>query len=157
MRLKKERHELVSRIQPNIYIIFLECQMIIAFAGLRNCNCRILIGKIATATILRAVIKSHKGLKGAKVFACGYSWRNIKIFSKFTGKSPCWSKVAAWKSLFLKSRNKDYSVNINKTEAPTLRLLHKYLPVNFENIMNTNFEHLCENASEMLSKRGFVM
>ena len=73
MRLKKERHELVSRIQPNIYIIFLEYQMIIIFAGLRNGNCRIVIGKIATATILRAVVKSHKGLNRTKVFACGYS------------------------------------------------------------------------------------
>ena len=25
-----------------------------------------------TVTVLRVVVKSHKGLKGAKVFACGY-------------------------------------------------------------------------------------
>ena len=48
-----------------------------------------------TAIILRAVVKSHKGLKGTKVFACGCSGRNLKNFSKFTGKSPFWSKVVA--------------------------------------------------------------
>ena len=52
-----------------------------------------------TATVLRAVVKSHKGLKRTKVFACGFSSRNLKNFSKFARKSPCWSKVVAWNSL----------------------------------------------------------
>ena len=43
-----------------------------------------------TATVLRAVVKSHNRLKGTKVFACGCSGRNLKSFSKFAGKSPCW-------------------------------------------------------------------
>ena len=43
-----------------------------------------------TATVLRAVVKSHNCLKGTKVFACGCSGRNLKSFSKFAGKSPCW-------------------------------------------------------------------
>ena len=43
-----------------------------------------------TATVLRAVVKSHNGLKGTKVFACECSGRYLKNFSKFTGKSPCW-------------------------------------------------------------------
>ena len=43
-----------------------------------------------TATVLRAVVKSHNGLKGTKVFACGCSGRNLKNLSKFAGKSPCW-------------------------------------------------------------------
>ena len=43
-----------------------------------------------TATDLRAVEKSHNGLKGTKVFACGCSGRNLKNLSKFAGKSPCW-------------------------------------------------------------------
>ena len=42
-------------------------------------------------TVLRAVVKSHKGLKGAKVFACGSFGRNLKNFSKFAGNSPWWS------------------------------------------------------------------
>ena len=43
-----------------------------------------------TATVLRAVVKSHNGLKGTKVFACGCSGRNLKKLSKFAGMSPCW-------------------------------------------------------------------
>ena len=45
-----------------------------------------------TATVLTAVVKSHNGLKGTKVSACGYSGRNFKLenFSKFAGKNPCW-------------------------------------------------------------------
>ena len=42
-----------------------------------------------TATVLRAVVKSHNGLKGTKVFACGCSGRNLKNLSKFAGKNPC--------------------------------------------------------------------
>ena len=37
------------------------------------------------------MVKSHKGLKGTKVFACGCFGRNLKKFSKFAGKSPWWS------------------------------------------------------------------
>ena len=40
-----------------------------------------------TATVLRAVVKSHNGLKGTKVFACGCSGRNLKNLSKFAGKA----------------------------------------------------------------------
>ena len=36
------------------------------------------------------MVKSHNGLKGTKVFACGCSGRNLKNLSKFAGKSPCW-------------------------------------------------------------------
>ena len=43
-----------------------------------------------TATVVRAVVKSHNCLKGTKVFACGCSGRNLESFSKFAGKSPCW-------------------------------------------------------------------
>ena len=44
-----------------------------------------------TVSVLRAVAKSHKDLKGAKVLACRCSGSNLKNFSKLTGKSPCWS------------------------------------------------------------------
>ena len=43
-----------------------------------------------TRAVLRAVVKSHNRLKGTKVFACGCSGKNLKSFSKFAGKSPCW-------------------------------------------------------------------
>ena len=43
------------------------------------------------ATVLRAVVKSPQSLKGTKVFACRYFGKNLKNFSKFRGKSPCWS------------------------------------------------------------------
>ena len=41
-----------------------------------------------TATVLRAMVKSHNCLKGTKVFACKSSGKNLKIFSKSAGKSP---------------------------------------------------------------------
>ena len=59
-------------------------QMIITFVGLRRqlaqCNRR------NTETVLRAVIKSHQGLKGTKVFTYGCSERHLR-----TEKNPCWS------------------------------------------------------------------
>ena len=42
-----------------------------------------------TATALIALVKSHNRLKGTKVFACGCSGRNLKKFSKLTGKNWC--------------------------------------------------------------------
>ena len=47
-----------------------------------------------TATVLRAVIKSHNRLKGTKRIACGGSRRNLKNFSKLAGKSACWGTFA---------------------------------------------------------------
>ena len=58
---------------------------------LSKCNSR------NTANVLKAAVKSHKALKGTKVFAYGCSGRNLKNFSKFTVKSSCWSKVVALK------------------------------------------------------------
>ena len=52
---------------------------------LPQCNSRNIV------TVLRTVVKSHKGLKGTKVFACRCFGRNLKNFSKFAGKSPWWS------------------------------------------------------------------
>ena len=52
---------------------------------LPQCNRRNIV------TVLKTVVKSHKGLKGTKVFACGCFGRNLKNFSKFAGKSWCWS------------------------------------------------------------------
>ena len=52
---------------------------------LRQCNRRNIV------TVFRTVVKSHKGVKGTKVFACGCFGRNLKKFPKFAGKSPWWS------------------------------------------------------------------
>ena len=49
---------------------------------LPQCNRRNIV------TVLRTVVKSHKGLKGTKVFACGCYGRNLKNFSKFAGEEP---------------------------------------------------------------------
>ena len=46
---------------------------------LPQCNRRNIV------TVLRTEVKSHKGLKETKVFACGCFGRNPKIFSKFAG------------------------------------------------------------------------
>ena len=62
------------------------CFRRVAQGELSQCNRR------NTAIVLRAVVKSHNGLKGTKLFVCGCSGRNfkIKLFSKFAGKSLCW-------------------------------------------------------------------
>ena len=82
-----------------------------------------------TATVLRVVVKSHKGLKGTKAFACWCSGRNLKNFSTFAEKNPCWcpfivklQRAIAYK----KSQSKDYLVNSFKKEMHTQRVLHKY-------------------------------
>ena len=77
---------------------------------------------------LRPVIKSHKGLKGAEVFAFGCSVTNLKNFSKLTGKIPCWSLFIAKlqpEIAYKKGKNKDYSDNFIIKETPTQRLWHK--------------------------------
>ena len=92
------------------------------------------------ATVLRAVIKSHKGLKGTKVFACGCFVRNLKNFSKFTGKNLCWSPFIVKLQpgiAYKKSQSKGYLVNFIEKETPTQRHLHKYFAVSFGKIMNT--------------------
>ena len=98
-------------------------------------------------TVLRTVVKSHKGLKGTKVFACGCFGRNLKNFSKFAGKSTCWSPfivkfrpVIAFKK---KKQGKDYSVNYIKK-----RRLYgdSYTSINFnfwKKIMNTTILRDC--------------
>ena len=88
-----------------------------------------------TATVLRAAVKSHNGLKETKVFASGCSGRNLKNSSKFAGKSPCWGPfivklqpVIVYKRLL--------SQLYLKRDAYT-ETLSKALPVNFEN----SYEH----------------
>ena len=101
---------------------------------LSQCNRRI------TATVLRAVVKSHNGLKGTKVFACGCSGRNLKNLSKFAGKSPCWGPfivklqpVIAYKRLLgqLYQRRDAYTGTLTQV-----------LSVNFETNLNTTIKPL---------------
>ena len=40
-----------------------------------------------TATVLRAVVKSHNCLKGTKVFACGCFGRNLKMSQNLQGRA----------------------------------------------------------------------
>ena len=90
-------------------------------------------------TVLRAVLKSHKGLKGTKVFAFGCSVRNVKKFSKLTAINPCWSPFIVKlqpEIAYKKSQSKGYSGNFIKKDAYT-EILHKYFPVGFEKTMNT--------------------
>ena len=95
-----------------------------------------------TATALTAVVKSHNGLKGTKVSACGYSGRNFKLenFSKFAGKNPCWGPfivklqpVIAYKRLLgqLYQRRDAYTGTLTQV-----------LSVNFETNLNTTIKPL---------------
>ena len=65
------------------------------------------------------LVKSHNRVKGTKVFACGFSGRNLKIFSESAGKSPCWGPfiVKLQDVLYCKVAGCliiDYSVNLLK-------------------------------------------
>ena len=82
------------------------------------------------------MVKSHNGLKGTKVFACGSSGRNLKNFSRFAGKNPCWgtffvklqAAIACYKRLLGQLYQKRYSYTEILTQA---------FSVNFEKKMNT--------------------
>ena len=106
--------------------------MIIIFVGLCKGNCRDVIGETLQ---LQAVVKSHNGLKGAKVFSCGCSGRNLKNLSKFAGKSRCWGPfivklqpVIAYKRLL---------GQLYQKRDAYMETLSQALPVNFEK----NYEH----------------
>ena len=82
-------------------------------------------------SVLRAVVKSHNGLKGTKVFACGSSGRTLKNFSRVAGKSPCWglfivklqAVIACYKRLLGQLYQKRH---------PYTEILTQTLSVNFE-------------------------
>ena len=108
--------------------------MIIVFVGLRKGNCR---NCRNVATVLRAMVKSHNRLK---VFSCGCSRRNLKFFSKFALKSPCWGpfivklqRVMAYKRLLGQLYHKRYAY----TETLT-QLLSVNIEKNMDTIINTS-------------------
>ena len=49
--------------------------------------------------VLRAVVKSHKGLKGTKVLFCKKSQKFIKIYRKEPLLGSFYCKAAVWNSL----------------------------------------------------------
>ena len=142
MSFKKERHELTFRIQLNIYDgAYLQNQLkaksfiVVSrqdskypsdernkLLNKRNkqlsyCFCKAAQGQLLQwrNTVLRAVVKSHKSLKGTKVFCL---W-------------------VLQPGIVYKKQSKGYSVNFLKKETLTQRLLHKYFPVSFEKSINT--------------------
>ena len=115
----------------------------------QQCNRRNIV------TVLRTVVKSHKGLEGTKVFGCGCFGRNLKNFSKFAGKSPCWSHfiVKLWPVIALK-KNKITRSTLSKRDAYT-ETLTELLTVNFEKKLWTRL--FCETASEIMSNKEFII
>ena len=94
------------------------------------------------ATVLRTMVKPHKGLKGTKVFACGCFGKNLKNFSKFVGKSSWWSlfivklpPVIAFK----KTKVTITRSNLSKREAYTETVTQVFL----KKIMNTTILREC--------------
>ena len=88
-----------------------------------------------TATVLRAAVKSHNRLKERKLFACGWSGRNLKSFSRFTGKSPCWGPFTG-KLLPVIAYKRLLGQLYQKRDAYT-ETLTQVLSVNLEKNMNT--------------------
>ena len=60
-------------------MVYLECEMIVVFLGLRKGNCRNIIGG-NIAAVLRAVVTYNKDLKGAKSLPVGV----LEEISKFS-------------------------------------------------------------------------
>ena len=102
-----------------------------------------------TATVLRAVVKSHKGLKRTKVHNClRVFWKKSKKILKIHRESPRWStfivKLQPGIALSKKSQSKIHLVNFIKKETPIQRLLQKHFPVSFEKILDTTLTPLRE-------------
>ena len=106
--------------------------MIIVFLELRKSNCR---NGRNIETALTAMVKSHNRLKGTKVFVCGFSGRNLKFFSKFAGKSPCWGPFII-KLQHVMSYKRLLGQLYQKRDAYT-ETLTQLCSVNFEKNMNT--------------------
>ena len=87
------------------------------------------------ATVLRAMVKSHNHLKGTKVFVCGFSGRNLKIFSKFAEKNLCWGPFIV-KLQHLMSYKILLGQLYQKRDAYT-ETLTQLLSANFEKNMST--------------------
>ena len=90
-----------------------------------------------TATVLRTVVKSHKGLKGTKVFAVCVQEEISKI-SQNSQRRACAGVKLQSGIAYKKRQSKGYLVNFINKEAPAQRLLHKHLPVSFGKNMNTS-------------------
>ena len=92
-----------------------------------NCFCWTAQGKLSQcnrknfATVLKAVVKCHKGLKGTKVFAC---LEEILKYLKISMEEPVldssYCKVAAWISLYKKAKLK-----VTRSSLSNKRRLHR--------------------------------
>ena len=92
-------------------------------------------------TVLRTVVKSHKGLKETKVFAFGCFGTNLKNFSKFAGKSPWWSPfIVKLQPVIALKKNKAKITrsNLSKRDAYT-ETFTQVFSVNFEKIYEHDF------------------
>ena len=88
------------------------------------------------------MVKTHKGLKGTKVFACGCFGKNLKNFSKFAGKSSWWSPFIVKLPpviAFKKTKVTITRSNLSKREAYTETLTQVFL----KKIMNTTILREC--------------
>ena len=106
--------------------------MIIVFLELRKGNCR---NERNVATALRAMVKPHNLLKGTKVFACGFSGKSLKIFSKLAGKSSYWVLFIV-KLQHVMSYKRLHGQFYQKRDAYT-ETFTQLLSVKFEKNMNT--------------------
>ena len=110
-------------------------------------------------TVLRAVVKSHKGLKETKVFAFGCFVRNLKNSQNLQEKpllESFYCKVTAWNSLYKKSKVKVTRATLPKRETYTETLTQVH-SCRFWKKYEHDLEHLCETASEIVSKKEFVI
>ena len=80
---------------------------------------------------MRAVVKSHKYLKGTKVFAFGCLVRNFKK------KLSLFIVNLQPGIVYKKSQSEGYFGELYQKETSTQRLLHKYFREGSEKIMNT--------------------
>ena len=110
--------------------------------------------------VLKAVVKFHKGVKGIKVFAFWVFCNKSQNFIKINRKEPLlWSfycRAVAWNSLS-KNQSKGYSEgNFIKRDAYTETLTQVFSCTFWKNYKH-DFERLCETASEIMSKKEFVI
>ena len=72
------------------------------------------------------MVKSHNGVKGTELFACGSSGRNLENFSRFAGKNPCWGPFIVTLQAVVACYKRLLGQLYQKKGTPTPRFLHKH-------------------------------
>ena len=116
-------------------------------------------GQLSQCNVLRAVVKSHKGLINEQKylrFRCFV--RNYKNFSKFTWRNPCYEFCIVKLQpgiVYEKAKLKDTRQStLSKRDALTGTLTQvPFCRKSYEH----EFEHLCETVSEIMPKKEFVI